>query len=89
MGLPIRKELALTGLLGGTLLSEMGLPERTKLVSTTLKVDLLKETELRTGKIRGNMGKSSKFKFKFVDHTAFIQQFGILNPVIVESIAFK
>ena len=68
MGLLTRKELALTGLLGGTLLSQMGLLGRTELVLTTLNMDLLKET----GLVRGNVGKSSKFKLKSVEHTAFL-----------------
>ena len=46
MGLPVRKELALPGLLGGTLLSQIGLLGRTELVLTTLKMDLLRETGL-------------------------------------------
>ena len=72
IGLLARKELALTGLLGGTLLSQMGLLGRTELVLTTLNMDLLKETGLRTGTVRGNVGKSSKFKLKSVEHTAFL-----------------
>ena len=44
-----------------------------ELVLTYLKIDLLKETESQTGTIRGNIGKSSKFKLKSVDHTAFLQ----------------
>ena len=72
MGLLARKELALTGLLGGTLLSQMGLLGRTELVLTTLNMDLLKETGLRTGTVRGNVGKSSKFKLKSVEHTVFL-----------------
>lgn len=42
MGLPELTKLALTGLLGRTLLSLMGLPGRTQLIQTTLKMDLLK-----------------------------------------------
>ena len=72
MGLPVRKELALTGLLGGTLLSQMGLLGRTELVLTTLNMDLLKQTGLRTGTVRSNVGKSSEFKLKSVEHTAFL-----------------
>ena len=49
MSLLARKELALMGLLGGT-----------ELVLTTLNIDLLKETGLRTGTVQGNVGKSSK-----------------------------
>ena len=54
MGLLLRTKLALTGLLGGTLLSQMDLPGRTELVLETLIMNLLKETELQTGTIRGN-----------------------------------
>ena len=72
MGLLIRTKLARTGLLGGTLLPETSLPGRTEVVLTTLIMDLLKETELRTGTILGNVGKSSKFKLKSVEHTAFL-----------------
>ena len=50
----------------------MSLPVQTELVLTTLKMDLLKEMELRTGAIGGNVGKSSKFKLKSVEHTAFL-----------------
>ena len=72
MGLPVWKELALTGLLGGTLLSQMRLLGRTELVPTTVKMDLLKETGLQTGAVWGNVGKSSKFKLNYVEHTAFL-----------------
>ena len=72
MGLPVRKELPQMGLLGGTLLSQMGLLGRTELVLTTLNMDLLKETGLRTGTVRSNVGKSSKFKLKSVERTAFL-----------------
>ena len=46
MGLPVQKELALPDLLGGTLLSQIGLLGRTELVLATLKMDLLRETGL-------------------------------------------
>ena len=72
MGLLARTKLALTGLLGGTLLSQMSLPGRMELVLTTLIIDLLKAKELQTGTIQGNVGKSSKFKPKFLEHTAFL-----------------
>ena len=49
----------------------MSLPGRTELILTTLITDLLKETELRTGTILGNVRKSSKFKLKSVEHTTF------------------
>ena len=49
----------------------MGLPGQMELALTTLKMDLLKETELRTGTVRGNAEKSSKFKLKSVEHAAF------------------
>ena len=39
---------------------------------TTLKMDLLKETGLQTGTVQGNVEKSSKFKLKTVEHTAFL-----------------
>ena len=55
-----------------TLLSQMSLPGRTELVLTTLIMDLLKETELRTGTILGNVGKTSRFKLKSVEQTAFL-----------------
>ena len=71
MGLPVRKELPLMGLLGGTLLSQMGLLGRTELVLTTLNIDLLKETGSRTGTVRGNVGKFSKFKLKSA-HCIFV-----------------
>ena len=35
-------------------------------------MDLLKETELRTGTIIGNVGKSSKFKLKSVEHAVLL-----------------
>ena len=72
MGLLARTKIALTGLLGGISPSQMSLPGRTELVLTTLNMDLLKEKELRTGTIQGNVGKSSKFKLKFLEHTAFL-----------------
>ena len=72
MGLPLRPELTLTGLLGETLLSQMGLPGRTEVVLAALKMDLLKETELRLGTIRGNVRKSFRFKLKSVEHTTFL-----------------
>ena len=50
---------------------------------------LLKETELRAGTILGKVEESSKFKLKFVEHTAFLERFGIFEPVIAKSIAFK
>ena len=50
----------------------MSLPGPTELVLTTLIMDLLKETELRTDTIRGNVEKSSKFKLKSLEHTAFL-----------------
>ena len=53
MGLPVR---TLTCLNGGTLLSLMGLPGRIELVPATLKMNLLKQTELRTGTIQNNKG---------------------------------
>ena len=68
----VQKELALRGLLGGTLLSQMGLLVRAELVLTILKMHLLKETELRTGTVRGNVGKSFKVKLKSMKHTAFL-----------------
>ena len=40
--------------------------------TNNLIMGLLKQTELRTGKIRGNWGKSSKFKLKSVEHTALL-----------------
>ena len=46
MDLPVRKELALMGLL-----------ERMEVVLTTLKMDLLKETRLQTVTVRGNVKK--------------------------------
>ena len=54
MGLPVRTELALACLPGGILLSQMSLPGRMELVLTYLKMDLIKETELR-GAVRGNV----------------------------------
>ena len=54
MGLPVRIELALTCLPGGILLSQMSLPGRMELVLKYLKMDLIKETELR-GAVRGNV----------------------------------
>ena len=57
----------------------MSLPGRTELVLTTLIMDLLKETELRTGTILGNVGKSSRFKLKSVEHTAFCSNLGFLS----------
>ena len=39
MGLLVQTELAITGLLGGILLLQIGLPGRTELVLTTLKMD--------------------------------------------------
>ena len=71
MGLLVWTKLALTGLLGETSLSQMGLPGQMELALTTLTMDLLKETELRTGTVRGNAEKSSKFKLKSVEHAAF------------------
>ena len=62
----------LTCLLGGTFLPQMSLPGRTELVLTTLIMDLLKETELRTGTILGNVVKSSKIELKSVEHTVFL-----------------
>ena len=50
----------------------MGLLGRTELVVTTLNMDLLKETGVQTGTVRGTVGKSSKFKLKSVEHTAFL-----------------
>ena len=54
----------------------MGLLGRMKLVLTNvltnLNTDLLKETGLRTGTVRGNVGKYSKFKLKSVEHTEFL-----------------
>ena len=50
----------------------MSLPGRMELVLTTLIMDLLKETELRTGTILGNVGKSSRSQLKSVEHTAFL-----------------
>ena len=64
-------ELALTGLLRGTLLSQINLPGRADLALTTSKVDLLKEMELRTGTIRGNVEKSFKYRFRSSEHTSF------------------
>ena len=67
------RALALTSLLERTLLSLMGLPRRTELVLTDLKIDLRTyftmglsglQTELRTDTLQGNMGKSSCFKLK-------------------------
>ena len=72
MDLSVQTEQALTVLLGGTLLSQMGLPGRMELVLTTLKMDLLKQTDLRTDTIRRNVGKSSKFELKSVVHAAFL-----------------
>ena len=72
MGLSVRRELTLTGLLGETFLSQMGLPGRTELVLTALEMGLQKEGELRLGTIRGNVGQSSRFKLKCVEHTAFL-----------------
>ena len=72
MDLYVQTEQALTVLLGGTSLSQMGLPGRMELVLTTLKMDLLKQTDLRTDTIRSNVGKSSKFELKSVVHTAFL-----------------
>ena len=43
MALSVGTELALTSLLGGTLVSQMGLPRQLELILTTLKMDLLKE----------------------------------------------
>ena len=40
--LPVQTKLALSGLLGGTLLSLMDLRVRREVVVTTLKIDLLK-----------------------------------------------
>ena len=40
--LPVQTKLALSGLLGGTLLSLMDLRARREVVVTTLKIDLLK-----------------------------------------------
>ena len=54
MGVPVRTELALTCLPGGILLSQMSLPGRMELVLKYLKMDLIKETELR-GAVRGNV----------------------------------
>ena len=54
MGLPVRIELPLTCLPGGILLSQMSLPGRMELVLKYLKMDLIKETELR-GAVRGNV----------------------------------
>ena len=76
MGLPgitelALTEIALTGLLRGTLLSQINLPGRADLALTTSKVDLVKETELRTGTIRGNVEKSFKYKFRSLEHTSF------------------
>ena len=74
MGLPVWKKLVLTSSLGGTLLLQMSLPGQTELVLTTLIMDLLKETELWTGTILGNVEISSRFKLKSVEHTAFLSQ---------------
>ena len=52
MDLPVRKELVLMGLRGGTLLSQMGLLGLTELGLTTLKMYLLKETGLPTGTVQ-------------------------------------
>ena len=41
-----------------------------------------KETELRTGTILGNVGKSSRFKLKSVEHTAFLYRLGIFELMI-------
>ena len=77
MGLPVWTELALTALLGRRLLSPMALTGQTELVLTSLKIDLRKRTwsrwqaELRTGAIQGNVRKSSWFKLKSLEHTAF------------------
>ena len=53
MGLLVQTNLALTVSLAGTLLSQMGSPGLMELVIIHL-MDLLKETELQTGTIRGN-----------------------------------
>ena len=50
----------------------MSLPGQAELVQTTLTMDLLKKAELWIGTIQGNVGKSSKFKLKYVEHTAFL-----------------
>ena len=61
-------EIGLTDLLGGTLLL-MGFPWWTQPVQKTLKMDLLKQTELRAGAMQDNVGKSSEFKLKSVEYT--------------------
>ena len=67
-GWPVWTEIRLTDLLGGTLLL-MGFPWWTQPVQKTLKMDLLKQTELRTGAMQDNVGKSSEFKLKSVEYT--------------------
>ena len=68
MGLLVRMEQALTSLLQQTLLSRIGLPGRTELILTDLKINLrtyftmglsVLQTGLRTDTLQGNMGKSS------------------------------
>lgn len=56
MGSPLQTKLTLTGLLGGTLLWLMGLPGWAEIAPTTLKMDLLKQTESQTGTMQGNIG---------------------------------
>ena len=45
---------------------------KNELLLTTLIMDLLKETELGTDKIRGNIWTFSKFKMKSLEHNAFL-----------------
>ena len=61
-------EIGLTDLLGGTLLL-MGFPWWTQPVQKTLKMALIKQTELRAGAMQDNVGKSSEFKLKSVEYT--------------------
>ena len=45
---------------------------RLLLIVLTQKMDLLEETKLRTGTMQENVGKSSKFKLKHVEHNALL-----------------